>query len=352
VRVPTTRRAERHPDATASRPRPAPVATPVRRAALLAAAVPLALGLAACGGDGDEGVETSTTPTTTFYDRVFGGPEDAVAEGREYEELIRVCMVDQGFEYIPYEQEIYDPSEAALEQEQWREQYGYGISTYVGEDVPSMGEYVDPNQDYLDSLSEANLAAYNEALWGESYDEPYVEGTEPPPPSGCAAEASDQVWGDDARRDESLYEDLDEMEQAIQADERLVAAKEDWSACMEEAGFSYETQDDIYDDLNAQMSEIMGWDTGGGGVTVATAMGVGKAAAVDQEPAPGVWATDETIVGGEPQDYDEAALEELQTYELSVAEADDACTEEHVADVEAEVREDHQADFLEEHPDL
>jgi hypothetical protein len=316
-----------------------------RRAALFVAAVPLVVGLVGCGDD-DVADEASTTPTTGFYDRIFGGPDDGAADQREYEELIRVCMVDLGFEYIPYEPQVYDPSTAALEQAEFREQYGYGVSTYIDQEMPSEEEYVDPNQPYIDSLSPANQEAYNEALWGDSFDEPYVEGDEPPEPTGCAAEAGEEVWGDmTSQEDQSLYDDLDEMEQAIQADERLVAATEDWADCMAEAGFDYESQNAIYDDLNTQVSEIMGWDSGGG---AAIARPVGKAASDDQVP----WVSDTAVAGEEQQEYDHEALAELQAYELSVAEADDACREEHLTDVEAEVREDHQADFLEQHPDL
>jgi hypothetical protein len=323
-----------------------------RRAALLMA-VPLVVGLAGCGDD-DAADEASTTPTTSFYDRIFGGPEDGAAQQREYEELIRVCMVDLGFEYIPYEPQVYDASTAALEQAEFREQYGYGISTYIDQEMPTDDAYEDPNQPYIDSLSPANQEAYYAALWGDSYDEPAVEDGEPPEPSGCANEAGTEVYGDTSTQDDSLYRDLDEMEQAIQADERLVAATEDWSECMADAGFEYESQNAIYEDLNAQVSEIMGWDTGGGfaisrPVGVGKAAPAGKAAADDQVP----WVSTDTAVSGEEQqEYDHEALAELQAYELSVAEADDECREEHVVDVEAEVREDHQADFLDQHPDL
>ena len=98
---------------------------------------------------------------------------------------------------------------------------------------------------------------------------------------------------------------------------------------MAEAGYSeFETTQEPEDAVMAQMSELYGWETQDdeGGMSVS----VGG-------PADG------------DVDIDEAALAELQEYEIAVATADYDCEQEHYADVQHDVAWAFEEEFVEEH---
>ncbi len=147
--------------------------------------------------DGDDGDETDET--TYEYESPLGeflGWIDVDFDEEEFraeelarmarvEELTAACMREQGFEYIPvdHSQFWYDEDEFAGEEQwgtsEWIRTYGFGVTTMrfsqeqVGPDLvgydPHMyegpeEEFVDPNQDYRDSLSEPERQACDEAL--------------------------------------------------------------------------------------------------------------------------------------------------------------------------------------------
>ncbi len=110
---------------------------------------------------------------------IYGGdlsPEEQQAQfddqNRQIEEKVADCMVEQGFEYVPNtanggsvstDDVAWEPDDRA-----WVEQWGYGAvdNPYNEQPVPEADEYVDPNADYVASLSESEQTAYYEALNG------------------------------------------------------------------------------------------------------------------------------------------------------------------------------------------
>ena len=98
---------------------------------------------------------------------------------------------------------------------------------------------------------------------------------------------------------------------------------------MAEAGYSeFETTQDPEDTVMTQMSELYGWDRQDdeGGVSVSVG-------------GPG---------GPGDVDIDEAALAELQEYEIAVATADYDCEQAHLADVQHDVAWTFEEEFVEE----
>ena len=267
----------------------------------------LAVLAAACGGaastagsdstsTAQEPSESSSTDASTgegdTFAEIFGyaedDPEAAEAQMRaqeaELQELIRQCMAEEGFEYIPVE----PPSDAfrfdSGDQEEFVRTQGFGISTWYGNEEQFTEEadaYEDPNQPIVDAMSESEQEAYFGALYGtaeeqaaleetvidEDTGEEYitVEGYGP----GCQGEASAEVYGD-MSQDEELYSQLEpvyqELEQRLQADPKVVEANEQWSSCMADQGYEYESPqsfyESVYQDFQERFDAIVGPDGG------------------------------------------------------------------------------------------
>jgi hypothetical protein len=113
---------------------------------------------------------------------------------------------------------------------------------------------------------------------------------------------------------------IDELDEKILEDQRMVRAVEKWTECMAAAGFRYEDPEEIDGDLIARMEKIVGPLPGGYFAT---------------GPAPGTAA---------PQ-IDRAALTQLQRDEVAVARKDFACEKQHISPVEARVRPQYEAQF-------
>lgn len=171
----------------------------------------------------------------------------AIIEAREIhrEELIAQCMADLGFEYQLYLDESMLPvgeGEPWLRDDSdWVARYGYGN---LREDVEpgsvpstsrSWGQHntdTDPNREHFYSLSAAEQAAWNLALWGP----PFSWG-------GCAGQAEQQ--SQDEQRggfnllltDEfmPLFTAINEMwsDQWFE----ITEADQDWAHCMADAGY-------------------------------------------------------------------------------------------------------------------
>ena len=266
---------------------------------LTASAALLAAGLTSCSQDGGGGGLTyEDSPLNEYLSAAWGddqSPEEYEKQyedqNRQAEELTAECMAEQGFEYTPNtssgavyssSDDDYDP-----ESEEWVSQYGYGVFTNPWgdeEQVAEEDEYVDPNADYVSSLSESEQIAYNEALYGEqpseeAYEDPDFDwenfdwdSLEP----GCNGIAWEEVQGEDATQ--ALYEEyqplLDRINliyEDLQSAPEMSDLNAEWASCMADAGFAgytvqtdaaqefYDAQDEFYTDQNA-LSEEIDWD--------------------------------------------------------------------------------------------
>lgn len=326
---------------------------------IVALAVVLLLVIAACGGgtttQSDSGAQQSESPeigneTTESqatdqqsnnpwedyvspiavllgYDNLDSEDQQAefVQREREAQDTIRQCMAAEGFEYQPIvESELVFFSEGDdLSPEERAVQYGYGFSTYFGEEQDFVEEeaYQDPNQDYIDSLGEAERDAYFRALYGDQpeFDETLSEeeleqSFENFVPTGCQSEAYEDLYG--GGEFETFYQtfgdQLDGMYERIQADPRIVAEREEWVACMADAGYAFGSQEEIYEDLQSRMDPIWNSQSFPGEDLTEE-----QFAAMSEDEL-------EALYSQRPQ-FDEELLAEVREYELELAAVDISC---------------------------
>jgi len=170
------------------------------------------------------------------------------------EELIAECMRGFGFEYLPdLGSSRFSITSGVLDQtrpddREWVAQYGFGVVS--GHRTVATGQErvgVDPNQEFVDSLTDAERAAYLLAL-----DGPDIE---PPPDDATAAEIEDWLFGtgcagtaERQARSESplflrdsdefapLHAAISELNDRVREHPATLAALADWTNCMADAG--------------------------------------------------------------------------------------------------------------------
>lgn len=261
-----------------------------RRIALIAAAAALAVTAAGCGG-GDEAQGGAGEAGPGALEQALGLPgwdeesaDDFADEQLRVEEAIAECMAGKGFEYEPWVPEFGEVGEFTEEDElEYARRNGLGVSLAWGNPDYDQGfseeEMEDSNQEYLESLSEPEMTAYFEALDGTPEEMAEFETTETDPETGetytvvegagagCRGDAQREVTGD---RDavyaaaQPLYEEIWER---VEADPRTAELEGEWSDCMAEAGFEFETEQEVYDyayeDINERLTEVLGFDPNG-----------------------------------------------------------------------------------------
>ncbi|PKQ27244.1 MAG: hypothetical protein CVT64_02095 [Actinobacteria bacterium HGW-Actinobacteria-4] len=256
------------------------------RAAVSVVAVS-ALALAACSpGGGGETANRVSIASIMGMDQDEWSPESQRKQEDLIQESIARCMAEQGWEYIPV---VYpnDFSEYTDEDEEARiKREGLGIAYWTlnqgGDEFyeDPWADFVDPNTAYVESLSEAEMTAYYEALYGtqeeqeaetvleidpetgEEYYVSYGYGT------GCQGKAYEEVYGEDQNYNEDYWEAIskfyEELYLRVEADPRMVKLNTDWSGCMKSAGFDFKTRmefwEKAYEEYYERHNEILGPD--------------------------------------------------------------------------------------------
>ena len=325
------------------------------RAAAAATGAALVLTLAACsGGGGGEGgskagddKEQPMGPLDEFFEEMYGDydEETSNAQMREVEEITAECMSEQGFEYTPvdWSSQMEMGSSDELEFEwgtiEFAKEYGYGVTTNPWgetEEAPADGEaeeeFVDPNQERVEAMTETERAAYELALYGEM-TEP-VEGEEYEydwETAGCSGKAQHEVYentGMDEDKFTSLQDEMNAMWEASAADPRLTELNGEWSSCMADAGYPNlaaigDAENAFYDETNALWENAYPTE------------GAEEMTAEDYE------AIEESIQG---------ELAKITPREIETATADFTCREEVDYDkVQQEVSFEYQQEFVDAH---
>lgn len=321
------------------------------RAFYVAAAIGAAtLALTACSSEDKPEEKKSTTSIAS----IMGVPDyadvDYAAQQRAIEEAVAQCMREAGWEYIPVEYPDMgaDFGDYSDEDELKRiEREGFGIVYWTlnsNSDDPDFEDpwtnWVDPNQEYVESLSPSEVDAYYEALWGVYEEVPVEEGgdvsaNEAAPSAmeqqstGCYDESQRAVAGDDPSMNPEYWDQLqpfyDDLNARFEADPRVVELNADWAACMKDKGYDFKGQNEFYDwvftDFDTRQQEILGDD-------------------FYTDPFVG-WSDDEInefFENASQEEVDEmfktpeltadqrAALEELQAEEIKVATAQFECS--------------------------
>lgn len=245
----------------------------------------LALVLAGCSGTADAELDYADSPLTKYLSSAYGGdlsPEEQQKQfeerQREQEELIAQCMAEEGFEYTPNVQSggmVFgdDGVEWEPEKKEWVEKWGYGIvdNPYneTSEEQPSE-EYVDPNAEYVQSLSESEQTAFYETAYGVPPEEDelgedgsYEYNWED---AGCQGWAQHELEGDDPWQSDEfadLRAKMDELWTTMQDSPEYSDLNSEWAACMDEGGepgfaSPMEAQQSISDEQTAIFEEAYG----------------------------------------------------------------------------------------------
>lgn len=225
------------------------------------------------------------------------------------EAAIGQCMAAGGFDYVPvdfdtvYEAMASDGTAPGVSDEDYIAQFGFGITTFVGEPDPVVvngrGEQ---NIAIYDALAAGDKDAYEQTLWGENPTITLARALENEDFSdagGCTRTAAEQHFSPD----ELLGSYANPADALINADPRMIEALEAWSSCLATAGYQYDNPDVLDDDLAERLAAILG--------------GVTDLALLD--------------------DAATAALTDLQGLERAVAQAAETCEEDHIVPVEEQI---------------
>lgn len=284
--------------------------------------IPLALAamvllLAACGGAGGS---KAISARGTVEDQVGFDQTGIIERQSRIEAAIGACMKAQGFDYVsvdPLAQRAAITGSARLGDTDFLKQFGYGISTLYGRGSPQS----DPNEAARSRLSALDRAAYDRALQGENPGATFARAVDDGDFTrlgGCTKQATEASFGG-TQILTMLQTKLDELDQRIVQDPRMVRAVEQWAQCMTSAGFPYAQPDDIDVDIGRRFQAIVGPTVEPG----ATA-----------PPSPGAV-------------YDQGALLALQQQEVAIATTDLACETKFITPVENIVRGQYEATFRE-----
>jgi len=257
---------------------------------------------AACGdtttetSDAANGEQEWRSPLAEYMgvDLGFDFGDEAEMEARQLEvnEKVAACMAAEGFEWKPDPEEMMmagppvDDEGLEWGSDEWTAKYGFGVSTMafpqetVGPDLIGSPdsfmdfegeEYVDPNAEYLEALSEAEREEYFATLHGddqgpdidfeamteeeidaalEEYYSDYV-------PTGCMNEAQEEVMGFGGRDYFMEFQDeLEKLYEQIEDDPRIASFEQEISTCVSEKGLSYTDMQTMYEDLDERMRPL------------------------------------------------------------------------------------------------
>jgi hypothetical protein len=243
----------------------------------LSIAVVLSLAMAGCSSsDSAEELDPSKSPLTEYTEVIYGNQDqdDYNKQQVEVEKLVAVCMAEEGFEYIPvdpYQGQVSSSEEMEdTDTEEWVASHGYGMTQTpeeIEESEDNAVEWVDPNQPYVESLSEGEMTAYYEVLYGVqptdeelnddgSYDYKWED-------AGCQGAAQHEVQGENVYEQEehkALFDSMNAIYEDLMADPEMKKLDAEWVSCMADAGYTdfkakQEAVQNVIDKSNALWEE-------------------------------------------------------------------------------------------------
>jgi len=227
-----------------------------------------ALLLTACGGSSSS--DSGSTDSGQTQDATSGASnqvgleefgmtdEQLVTSIDGVESAIASCMADVGFEYIPIDSVTFrDAMDSlgdapGLSDEEFVAQYGYGLTTLPPTQDFGAGE---ENASIYNDLPPADQVAYQRTLLGEDAKATFVitlEHEDFSTVGGCTETAIKQVFT--AEQLSPTY--FNPFDAQVEADPRMIAANQNWSGCMREAGFDYARPDDAEKELLDRLEAI------------------------------------------------------------------------------------------------
>lgn len=254
------------------------------------------VGLLALGGCSSTTTDSApqSGPVTAILDSLWATQDDDGDRwATDLENSIARCMSAQGFEYIPSTDGysiVTGTSIPELPTEDWVRVNGYGISSEGADltlpDTPApVHEFVDPNADYVASLSPAEHAAYTAALFGAPSTETGGADADTEyhwEDAGCTGAGQHELTAaTEALQSSSVFIDfnkaMDALDQSARTAPATVEASARWSDCMADAGYpGHPTPADVraalaaaWEDEYAPSAEFAGGFTGPSSVATA-----------------------------------------------------------------------------------
>jgi hypothetical protein len=282
--------------------------------------------LAGCGGSSEK--DTSSEPAAaagaTVEDQLGFTRRGVAAASARVENTIATCMKDEGFDYIPVDsvaQQTALTGKANISDAEFEQQFGYGITTLYGR----ASAQTDPNATIRSGLGDADRAAYDRALSGGKPEQTFllaVDTADFTELGGCTKKATDEVLGG-TQLLQTLQRKLDELDESVVADQRMVRAREAWRACMKAAtGDEHEDSESIEEEIAQRFEQIVG------GV-----LPPGQVAAAGTQ-------------------VDATALRKLQQDEIALSRSDVTCEKQHIASIETKVQEEKEVKFRADNAEL
>lgn len=252
-------------------------------------AIASVLALSGCSGaDGGAGGKLSyeDSPLGKYTSALWGEMDQAKFDEQqaEVEKIVAACMKDEGFEYTPNTQSggvvmSTDSDMEDRETEEWVASNGYGMvqsQEEIEAQQAEAPEYVDPNQDYLATLSESETNAFYETLHGPGPTEEEMAAMEEGEgyeynweTGGCYGAAQHEVQGasgqayDDPKY-KALFEKMNTIYTSTQEDPKIKELDRSWASCMADAGFAdFKTKQDgfmLISDAQNAIYESMEYD--------------------------------------------------------------------------------------------
>ena len=238
---------------------------------VLGLAASLALSGCSFGADGGAGeLDPDKSPMTEYYEGMYGGydEKEAVKQQEKVEELVAVCMADEGFDYKPVDQSQYtsfSSDDEDRDTEKWVAEHGYGMNMTPEEEDEmneQSSEFVDPNQQYVDALSPTEQEAYYKVLYGPGPTDEEMAAMEEGgdgyeynwETAGCQGAAQHEINGDDLTQSDKykpLMDEINAIWEKQQKDPAIVKVEGAWVACMADAGYpDFKAKQDAQNEVN------------------------------------------------------------------------------------------------------
>jgi hypothetical protein len=205
----------------------------------------------------------AATPLDAWLEPV----DDETARQGEVEKLIRSCMAERGFRYVPlnWQRIPRTPPAMRLSSMEFLTRFGYGITTRIGNQSkfgqPSLP---DPNEKIHADLRGPRREAYERALDGG--DRPGVPIRDMNGrirfrfwPHSCITRATSAVFGslEDRLRAKALLEPLlDGLHRRVRSHPSVAAASVGWSRCMGKHGLAFGDPDEIRALMLSKLKEL------------------------------------------------------------------------------------------------
>ena len=226
--------------------------------------VACALVLVACASSAPKKPDASRPTGSQPGSEEFGLTTEQLASRIDtVEGAIRRCMTSAGFEYVPVDFATIkaamgsDKTKLGVSDPDFIAQFGYGISTRLGEPDPVvLNGKGEQNVTIYAALAPNDKISYDRSLHGENPNATFARALESEDLSGtggCTRTAIEQNFAPA----ELVATYVNPVDARIASDKRMIDALAKWSKCVRAAGYEYDQPDDGPVDIANRLAGIL-----------------------------------------------------------------------------------------------